>query len=418
MSTQNASKTLLEAGQLDRSFGTDGTTLLEGTEVKALAVLKAEGVDQGKVIGVINTANDFILFRLKKDGALDHTFGTNGYARWGFGGTQTRSIPTGIVELSDSKILLTGHVLEGGTFGNYYPAAARVNAKGSPDLTFGQSGVFTFRDQPPTEGQTPASDSQETSAIGDLTVVETKAGKILFSANNSDGKPYRNWGLLIRLTSTGELDNTFNDQGYAFFKFGGQNTSSIGSVTQTSGRIIVAGSTATQGFLAGFTQTGKTDRSFGTNGFTAFELIAGRVDLRQLLLQTDNKPVVIGRSGTSSSNGFVTRTDIDGNRDDTFNGGEPLITKYPFQASQWNSGDIDSIGSIIVGGELSDRGLGLVGRITKAGEPDSNFGKNGLSDPYASGTPNYTTSAAVQTETQIVIAGRKDNIPSVSRYQA
>lgn len=79
---------------------------------------------------------------------------------------------------------------------------------------------------------------------------------------------------------------------------------------------------------------------------------------------------------------------------------------------------MDSGQSIIVAGEFNTRGLSFVGRIEEDGTMDLTFGKDGLSDTSEPGTPNYTTSAAVQMDNQIVIAGRKDGKPSVSRYQA
>ncbi|MFW0757400.1 delta-60 repeat domain-containing protein [Pseudomonas sp. H11T01] len=421
MSTQNTSQSPRKSGELDASFGDNGTTLLEGSEVKALAVLKAPGADQGKIIGVISTASDFILFRLEKDGVLDPTFGTTGYSRWGFGNTSTRSVPASITVLSDNKIFVAGHAQEGSIGGNSYPAAARFNVNGSPDLTFGVSGVFSFREQPPTAGNTSAPYLQQTSAIGNLAVVETNEdGKILFCSNNTIA-PYRDWGLLIQLTSTGELDTTFNGQGYAFFKLNGQPTSSIGLVTQkTSGRIIVGGTTATQSFLAGFTNIGKTDTSFGEDGLAELKSDTAPLTLSKLLLQSDEKPVAIGRVPTtgSSRKGYVTRTLPNGKTDSTFNNGLPLTIDRPLTSLQLNSGDLDSGQSIIVAGELNTRGLSLVGRITKDGTLDPTFGTAGLSNPSEPGTPNYTTSAVVQTDTQIVIAGRKDSKPSVSRYQA
>lgn len=420
MSTRHTAQLPRKPGELDRGFGIDGTTSLEGTEVKALAILKAPGANQGKIIGVINTSSDFLLFRLEKDGTLDLTFGTNGYAQWGFGGTQTRSLPTGIAELSDNKILLTGHVQDGGIGGKFYPAAARFHPNGSADATFGQSGVFTFKELPPTVSQTPASAPQDTSAVGDLTVIQTKAGKILFSVNSSVLQPYRDWGLLIQLTSTGQLDNTFAEKGFTFFKFKGQNTSSIAMVIQTSGNIIVAGTTATQGFLAGFTETGKTNDAFGTGGFTELASDTHPVTLNKLLLQSDDKPVAIGRvpATGSSRKGYVIRTEPNGGTDNTFNRGLPLTVERPFVSLQLNSGDMDSGQSIIVAGELNTQGLSFVGRINEDGTLDLTFGKDGLSDTSEPGTPNYTTSAAVQMDNQIVIAGRKDSKPSVSRYQA
>lgn len=263
-------------------------------------------------------------------------------------------------------------------------------------------------------GQAPASTQQNTSAAGAI-----NAGKILFAFNSYLLPPYRDWGLLIQLTETGQLDKNFNNSGFLFFKHEGGSTSSADAVTQTNGKIVVAGSVANKGFLWGFTESGGTDHSFGTNGSVTFETSPGSIQLTRLLLQPDDKPVAIGRviNGTSRQ-GWTNRTQANGKPDVTFAGGNPLVTQYPFQSSQWVSGGLATTKSIYLAGELNTRGLALVALIKGDGTPEQAFGENGLSDPFAPGMPNYTTSAAVLADDKIVIAGRKDNKASVSRFLA
>lgn len=404
------------AGDLDRSFGNNGTTILEGDDVKAIAVLKTAGAHQGKIIGVLRDGADFKLFRLEKNGLLDTSFGTHGYLRWGFANSPVTSIPTGITELSGDKLIVTGYVQEGSPFTQNYPAVARFNSSGSIDPNFGQNGVFVFKEQLPTAQHSADATTLETNAIANVSVVDARDGRILLSFNSSGLRPYLNQGLLIQLTSSGHLDERFNKQGYVFFQFGRQNTSSVGLVTRKSGNIIVAGYTTDHGFLAEFTEIGQIDPSFGTNGFTALGSAAGALRLSSLLLQSDDKPVAIGSFLAGAYvKGYVTRTLPDGKPDHNFNQGQALVVERPFQSLQLNSAELDSEQAIVVAGELNTRALCLVGRVTPQGTMDASFGIDGLSDTTTEGILNFTNSVAIQDATQIVIAG-KTSISAVSRY--
>jgi uncharacterized delta-60 repeat protein len=396
---------------LDFSFGDFGTRVLEGTEVKAIAVLKAEGVNQGKIIGVISTGTGtFKLFRLNKTGVLDTTFGPTGtgYSEDRFGATTSLSTPSGLAVIDNDQILVTGHVRASSLAPNF-PAAALFNSNGSANLVFEK---FIFKEPVPEPTQTPSTPPQTIDT--QLSVAATEAKKILFSVNNNLPGPYRDQGLLIQLTFEGKLDKDLDGRGYIFFRHKNENTSVIGVVTQADGRIVLAGSTPTQGFLAGFTSTGQIDSTFGPGGTRAFESTQGSIKLNKLL-QSDNKLVAIGTVTASTDQGWVTRTHTDGTLDDTFNNGKAFITPYPFRRLQWKSADIDSQGSIVVAGEIDSR-LCVVGRITEDGLADTTFSATGLSNPLAEHTPNVTTSVCAQTQTQIIVAGKKTSEPSVSRY--
>lgn len=422
MSTHNTIETLRNTGELDPAYGIKGTTLVDGSNVVGLAVWTSEGPDKGKVVGVASQGAEFKLFRLDTNGELDKSFGADklegvatGYTTWSFGNSvNTTSTVRDLMIVDNDKIVLTGHVRDNPPSSPSHPAAARFNANGTPDLTFGRSAVFTFQEPAPVTGKTIGSSQ---TAAG-----KPKAGSILFSVNSTGLPPYRDWGLLIQLTPAGELDLAFNDRGYVFFQNANESTSTVSCVTQANGKIVVAGSTATKGFLAGFTATGKNDELFGTGGFTTFQSTEGSIELRRLVLQPDQKPVAIGMLKTGSTNsarhGWVIRTLDNGTADIHFNGGSPHITRVPFQGSQWNAGNIDSSGAIVVVGELSARGLSLVGRITADGKADPTFGVNGLSNPQAPDMPNFSSSVALQADNDIVVGGRKGSQASVSRFQA
>ncbi|RON49040.1 hypothetical protein [Pseudomonas frederiksbergensis] len=414
MPTQNERRSLNQPSTLDFSFGSEGnaTTLLRGNRVIALAVVKTAGVDQGKILGVCsNGSGPFLLFRLTRDGLLDTTFGEagTGYAEGRFGASTALSTPQGLTLLDNGAILVIGHVRVS-SISDDYPAATLFNSNGTPNLVFGQ---FTFREPAPQAGPTPPPNAAPATASGGL----ADTGKILFTVNNSSPGPYRYWGLLIQLTLTGELDPSLDGRGYIFFKHNNQNTSTVGVVTQASGRIILAGSTTDQGFLVGYTATGQRDTSFGDQaGVKAFISADGPIRLNAVRVQTDNKPVAVGTM-SNGSKGWVARTLDTGTDDSSFNNGNPVITEVPFARLHWTAADIDANGSIVVAGEVDTR-LCIVGRLTGDGRPDTTFSPSGISNHRAEHTPNITTSVAVQTPMQILVAGQKNSVPSVSRYHS
>lgn len=127
----NTTQPARRAGDLDRTFGLDGVTVLEGSEVKAITVLKSPGLQQGKIVGVLRDGSDFKLFRLNKNGVLDTSFGLDGYSRWGFLGTAGTSIPTGIRELSADKLLVTGYLQEGSPATQKLPGSCTIQWRGN-----------------------------------------------------------------------------------------------------------------------------------------------------------------------------------------------------------------------------------------------------------------------------------------------
>ncbi|MDR9862520.1 hypothetical protein [Pseudomonas baetica] len=390
---------------LDFSFGEFGTRILEGTEVKAIAILTRVGPDQGKIVGVINGTNSFKLFRLDKKGLLDTTFGPDGtgYSEDRFGAPGSFSTPSTLTIVNDDQILVTGHVRDS-SLAPHYPAVALFNRNGSANLLFGK---FKFDVPPPSPPQATAS------LFTSATI--TDAVKILVSFNNSAPGPCQHWGLVLQLTLDGKLDTALDGRGYIFFRYKGQDTSTVGVAAQVSGRIVLAGSTADQGFIAGYTSTGQPDPTFGKEGgITAFSSSEGPVRVTRLLLQTDDRLIAVGAIAKGDS-GWVTRKLRDGTDDISFNDGKDVISKIAFRKLRWSSAVIDPEGSIVMAGEVDTR-LTVVGRITRDGQIDTSFSTTGLSNPNTEHTPHQLSDVGVQITSRIVVVGRKTNQPSVTRY--
>ena len=125
-------------GSLDTSFGTNGTVTVtapsaEFHQAQHLAIQPTDGkiVTFGSLGGV--GGDVFMVYRFNTDGSLDTSFGTSGYVQDHIG---TNDLPEDIAIQSDSKILISGNV--DGVF-----TVIRYNSDGSRDTTFASNGLYS-----------------------------------------------------------------------------------------------------------------------------------------------------------------------------------------------------------------------------------------------------------------------------------
>ncbi|MFI5380557.1 MAG: hypothetical protein ACHRHE_14770 [Tepidisphaerales bacterium] len=135
-------------GQLDPSFGTDGTTVIDlgGLDEPLDMVLAPDG--KIVVVGTSQSADQagdplqhsgFWLVRLTPDGVPDSSFGGNGIVQ------EQLTQPTFAARVAlgpDGRILVAGPVIPDGTQPASPPkvAVARFNTDGTPDTSFGANG--------------------------------------------------------------------------------------------------------------------------------------------------------------------------------------------------------------------------------------------------------------------------------------
>ncbi len=199
-------------GSLDSSLGKGGILeVSSGSQVMAVQ-------DDGKIVtaGAVVSGNvkSVALARYRPDGKLDPNFGTNGVSTLDIGYFVTIN---SIAIQPDGKIVVAGASIAA-KGDKKVPFVARCLADGSPDLSFNGVGHTSIHALP-----------------GDLAyaLAFQPDGKILIAGS---------FGLL-RLTSSGNLDTTFNGTGIVTTSAGSTTVVPLAGVAVASdGKILAAGS--------------------------------------------------------------------------------------------------------------------------------------------------------------------------------
>jgi len=309
-------------GLLDTTFGSRGKRTIDfgGEDERAFA---AALQPDGKIVVVGDShVQQVAITRLNANGSLDTTFSADGRKRFSWGAV---SRATGVVVLSSGKLVLGG--FSGPEGGNIQ--AARLNANGALDATFGAGGIATV-----DLGGTEFGNAMARQANGRILI-----------AGSSDVAG----GVVVRLRSTGVLAPEFN----------GGHVSIPGAVTlnavlvQPDRKIAVAGNTVglAQMTVARLMPNGTPDGGFGTNGLvtidfgTLADIVGGAV------LQPDGKIVVAGYS-QSDEDVAVVRLNADGSPDATF--GTAGKAKVDFGVATFgNAVALQKNGRIVVAGQRS-----------------------------------------------------------------
>ncbi|HLP92587.1 MAG TPA: T9SS type A sorting domain-containing protein [Saprospiraceae bacterium] len=239
----------LANGALDVAFGMQGIfkSTISGSRGTALAT-----TSEGKIVSVGTLFNastqgmDIFLTRLLANGTLDVSFGNNGSITHDFGASE---LVFEVAIQSDGKIVVFGASTILPTYSVF-----RFMANGMPDTNFGTNGRIVLSQIAPL-------------SWGDLSIQSD--GKIVLggTADNGVGE-YQFW--VSRLQSNGNPDPAFGQNGVAKTNF----TSPLKGealLIDPQGRYIVGGEYQPSGSnkqmaLTRFTPQGVTDVTFGNNG--------------------------------------------------------------------------------------------------------------------------------------------------------
>jgi uncharacterized delta-60 repeat protein len=320
------------AGKLDLTFGKNGfATLPTLFTTFGSMTIQANGqiLVAGEVSDPVTGAAAFGVQRLNSNGSADPSFGTGdlAVANLGFPGVEVV-----LLIQPDGRILLGGQLEPVGRRQPFQTAAARFDATGALDTTFGSGGTVVV----PATGGCSALGLLNT---GDILVVNgsgiaqfTAAGALepmvtggtLVASNGSENPslvtsfqpngdyllatavsigPGRNHNIateVLRFTATGSSDLTFANPTFRFIGNGGTGVEDVpnGIAVQADGKIVVAGAHSTPSSalnaLARLTSSGSFDPTFGNNGIVTDSLPAGAEGLEGVIIQTDGKIVVVG----------------------------------------------------------------------------------------------------------------------------
>ena len=300
---------------------------------------------------------------------------------------------------ADGKILVVGNSYDGT---NHVFALVRYNSNGSLDTTFDNDGKVTT-------AVGSSSDAYSVTLQAD--------GKILVAGRSNNGS--RNDFALVRYNSNGSLDTTFDNDGKVTTVIGSPIDVSVDvgySVTlQSNGKFLVASyswNTNNWDFaLVRYNTNGLLDTTFGNNGKVITEIGSSDDNGFAIVLQTDGKVLVAGRSDNGNNMDFaLVRYNSNGSLDTTFDSDGKVTTAIGSSGDVGASVTLQADGKILVAG-ISDNGKNYdfaVVRYNSNGSLDTTFDTDGKVIT-AVGTYSQAYSITLQTDGKILVAGFGDN---------
>jgi uncharacterized delta-60 repeat protein len=256
-----------EDGSLDPSFAVDGTTLtdipaMDDAVIRTIVIQSDGKILVGGAALAIGNSTSLLMVRYNEDGSLDNTFGGDGIVVADFANGLAEEVAA--IDLQgDDKIVVAGHI-------DSVAMMMRFHTDGSVDGTFASGGIFTAAGL-----GTPS---------GGVSVAVQGDGKLLMAARTSTGN------ALVRLSSAGALDSTFNEDGTASLATNGYElTMSV----QSDERILIAGHIDSDMVVARYLSDGSLDEGFGELGIVAFPWVRfGLHRPRSLAVRADNTAVL------------------------------------------------------------------------------------------------------------------------------
>ena len=320
-------------------------------------------------------------------------------------GIVTSAIGTGndqvfdIAATADNKIVAVGQTWNGS---NYDIVVIRYNTDGTLDNTFSSDGITVI----------PVGTGNDYSeGVG----IQTD-GKIIVSGYTEQGAELD--ALLIRLTTNGALDATFDGDGKKIIDYGPGDDLARDVQIQADGKIVICGSTWNgtdyDALVARFNTNGTPDLTFNGTGNVKIG-VGGNDFLFQLEIQPDGKIVGGGYNTVAAPNVMLIRLNSSGTLDNSFDGDGISLSQwgtYAINAGTPYTLALQKDGKIILAGGM-DTGLYssrmVVARYTSDGSFDQTFGSNGILDIFIATTSNSVAEAisdiAIQSDGKIVASG-------------
>jgi uncharacterized delta-60 repeat protein len=286
-------------GLLDPTFGAGGTVLnTTGSGEQGLTDVSV--LPDGKLLtaGFVGAPNylDFAAARYNADGTFDTSFGSGGLVRVDFKGGDDRALAAAVQPGTGGKILLAGSTAS--SHGDHQFGVVRLNPDGTLDTTFGPRG---------SQGKVTASpDSRHPNYAYSMAVYSD--GKFILAGlarNLASGA----WGsiALARFNANGTLDTSFGNNGTVLTTITAWGDSNpiehvVNVAVDGSGRIVVSASDARSTgnradfLVARFNANGSFDTTFGAahTGVVTTDLASGSYDRAYALALQSDGKILVG----------------------------------------------------------------------------------------------------------------------------
>jgi len=343
----------------------------------------------------------------------DATFGDRGRVTQDFGSSDNASR---VAFQPDGKMVVVGRC---GTLGDISLdfCVARYNIDGSLDTTFSGDGLVRVDINSSIDsansvdvmidgrivvgGSTQVPASTSTSAVirltsaGNLDTTFDTDGEATFDApGNADGiqalRCLSNGQIIgaggagseffvARIDFDGSLDNTFSGDGFAQSAFAsGGNSVANSMLIDPDGKIIVSGVNSVDFAIARFTGAGVLDTTFSGDGMQTIDF-GGADDARALVREPSGRYVIAGSNDTTNDGFAIARLNLNGALDTTFDGDGRVVTTFTTNPSGARFVGLTPSGRILVGGRTG--GAFTLVQYNSNGSIDTTFDGDGIVSP-------------------------------------
>jgi uncharacterized delta-60 repeat protein len=343
---------------------------------------------------------DFLVARFNPDGTPDHNFDADGRVTTDFDNGDWPDQAAAVAIQPDGRIVVAGKSYRDG-FPRDDFAVARYLPDGTLDSTFDGDGRRTIDFNNPSQ-----SDRANAVVLDGAKIVV--AGR----SNTVDGDQV---AALARLTSTGELDTTFDGDGRQQTSAGNGSASDEieDLVRQPDGKVVAVGTSQQpdgQFFaLYRYDSHGDLDTTFSNDGFQKTSFADGTQALNanaalSAALQPDGRIVVAGLRSKSTDEDFaVARYDANGGLDASFSGDGRWTTDFKPEAPDYATDVVlQANGRIVLAGNVDRKAAVL--RLEQDGSMDEGFADAGVRIAGFDGDEQDATGLALQAEGGIVAA--------------
>ncbi|MFN8297750.1 MAG: T9SS type A sorting domain-containing protein [Chitinophagales bacterium] len=341
----------LSNGQADSSFGINGVVVTDLGTNEVISRVKEQPDHKLVLVGssTIGADGQWLIGRYWPDGAIDSSFGTNGFTTLDFGSQGDGA--NNLDFLPNGQIMVCGYR----RYAQYQVALARLNSNGTLDSTFAQGGTFIW-----TKPQ-PHTTASQVNVLPD--------GRLLLlggSQTNNESVDF----LLMRFTADGVIDSSFGVNGVRITDWGPYDDDSPAVlVIDSANRLIVAGTHYPnygdgQPAMTRYSFDGAPDSSFGTNGKLLQPMSGYQAStFYDMTRQPDGKLLLCGIARQNLTYFFyVTRLKENAAVDSTWNGNGRTFTTFSYNPFAYTLA-LQTDGRLLVAGE--DRN-GTVGDIAIA----------------------------------------------------
>ncbi|MEJ2615848.1 MAG: T9SS type A sorting domain-containing protein, partial [Ignavibacteriaceae bacterium] len=395
-------------GNLDTTFDADGVVIIYGETSQDMINSVAIQTD-GKIITAgysdARGDDDIVIIRYNTNGTPDNTFGLSGIVFTGDRSSQEEA--RSVIIQSDEKIVAVGYSLNGSTTDF---VLARYKTNGTPDSTFGINGIVKTLDLGHKGFYSTVIQSSDTGS-----------GKIIVGGCTNFYGTYD--FTLARYNPDGTLDNSFGKDGTTITVISSSsdiaNSIILQSADNGENKIIVGGISSQSGVsdfaLARYNFNGTIDSTFGEDGIVTTTVGRSQNKAFSTVIQNDGKIIVAGTTiNETNFDAALIRYTSDGNLDNTFGANGSVIVggsrdECIYSAAiQWAGSGGEKI---IVGGFSSESGTKdfVLARFNLDGTLDTTFGNGGTAVTPIGSAHDEINSITVQENGKIIAAGYTDN---------